>query len=199
MVLKQSDDPKFQLYGELPSPAVPDMVTHGSFGMPPEILSQHVSQPFVPGYTSLSLMLTEGQAGILLEHGSRAVVEAEQVCQITLQVALSLPAEVRIRAICSLLKSCLTLQMTGCRIRLEVVDGPCGPLGRLLLTGAPDVVSRAQWLLGQRLTASYQLGGTTYYAASTGFVAAPPLPGMHFISAPWQIGLGLSSGSHSST
>lgn len=72
--------------------------------------------------------------------------------------------------------------MTGCRMRLDMADGPRGPYGRLLLLGAPEVVAYAQWLLGQRLAAaaaSYQFSGTTYYAHTPSFMA-PPLGPMAF-------------------
>lgn len=72
--------------------------------------------------------------------------------------------------------------MTGCRMRLDMADGPRGPFGRLLLTGPPEVVAYAQWLLGQRLAAaaaSYQFSGTTYYAPSPSYMG-PPLGPMAF-------------------
>lgn len=86
--------------------------------------------------------------------------------------------------------------MTGCRARLEMLDGPRGPFGRLSLAGAPEAVAYAQWLLGQRLSAaaSFQLGGTTYYSYSPpngmgvgmapGYAPAPPAP-LPFMPAPW--------------
>ncbi len=67
-------------------------------------------------------------------------------------------------------------------MRLDMADGPRGPYGRLLLSGSPEVVAYAQWLLGQRLAAaaaSYQFSGTTYYAPTPGFVA-PPLGAMAY-------------------
>jgi hypothetical protein len=84
--------------------------------------------------------------------------------------------------------------MTGCRVRLEMIDGPRGVFGRLLLIGLPEAVGYAQWLLGQRLSAaaSFQLGGTTYYpfgtpAPSTFLpAAAPPPPGVAFMPGGWQ-------------
>ena len=95
-------------------------------------------------------------------------------------------------------------QMSGCRARLDMADGPRGSYGRLLLAGAPESLACAQWLLGQRLAAaaaSYQMGGTTYYHSfggggsgpgnGGGYVAAGP-PGMGFMSAaggPWQPGM----------
>ena len=108
MVLKQSDDPKFHLYGDLPSPAAsPAMNRSGSGGYPGGSVQQFAPQQHphyggghyggggggMPygmmggggggeggsGFTSLSLMLTEDQACVLLEHGSRAVMEVEQV------------------------------------------------------------------------------------------------------------------------
>ncbi len=45
-------------------------------------------------------------------------------------------------------------QMTGCRARLEMVDGPRGCFGRLTLAGPTEAVGYAQWLLGQRLSAA---------------------------------------------
>lgn len=62
--------------------------------------------------------------------------------------------------------TCLTTQqMSGCRARLEMADGPRGPFGRLVLAGPPEAVAFGQWLLGQRLSAaaSYQMGGTSEY------------------------------------
>ena len=53
-----------------------------------------------------------------------------------------------IRAISQFLESCSTLQMTGCRMQLEIMDGPRGSLAGMLLMGMPDVVSHAQWLVG---------------------------------------------------
>ena len=44
--------------------------------------------------------------------------------------------------------------MTGCRARLEMVDGPRGCFGRLTLAGPTEAVGYAQWLLGQRLSAA---------------------------------------------
>ena len=101
--------------------------------------------------------------------------------------------------------------MTGSSVRLEMVDGPFGCFGRLLLAGPPNAVVHAQWLLGQRLAvaASYHLagglsfGGTTYYDRvqvpyyqhSNGYLAAaaappgtalmsalPPMPQHHELS-----------------
>lgn len=56
--------------------------------------------------------------------------------------------------------------MTGCRARLEMVDGPRGCFGRLTLAGPTEAVAYAQWLLGQRLSAaaSFQVSG--WWAAS---------------------------------
>lgn len=117
MTLKQSDDPKFPLYGELPSPAMPagGFAAASAGGLLGPQFLPHPAAPFVPagvpttsamfgsspgaamfpllppgmggglgavgdaGFTSLTLMLTEDQAGVLLDQGSRAVVEVEQV------------------------------------------------------------------------------------------------------------------------
>lgn len=118
MTLKQSDDPKFPLYGELPSPTM----AHGDGGfagggaaLPPAFLPHpatpflsptaalygspgagHGMFPMIPpamgagaapapaadaysGASSLTLLLSEDQAALLLGDGSRAVLEVEQV------------------------------------------------------------------------------------------------------------------------
>lgn len=51
------------------------------------------------------------------------------------------------------------VQMTGCRARLEMMDGPRGCFGRLTLAGPTEAVGYAQFLLGQRLStaASFQV------------------------------------------
>lgn len=93
-----------------------------------------------------------------------------------------------------------TEQMTGCRARLEMMDGPRGCFGRLTLAGPTEAVGYAQFLLGQRLStaASFQMGGTTYYpygppqaVPSMGGMppafAPAPAPGMapYGMAAPW--------------
>ncbi|PRW61288.1 RNA-binding Nova-2-like isoform X1 isoform B [Chlorella sorokiniana] len=181
MVLRQAEDPKFSLYGELPSPAAPSsgvaphagLAPLGPLGMPAPF-HPGLALPFMPHgglpsgaglapyglaagssmgpgetpFTSLNLMLTEDQAAVLLDQGSRAVMEAEQ--------------------------------MTGCRARLEMVDGPRGCFGRLMLAGPTEAVAYAQWLLGQRLSAaaSFQMGGTTYYNPYGPAAALPSMAGM---------------------
>ncbi|KAL4423789.1 hypothetical protein ABPG75_001090 [Micractinium tetrahymenae] len=191
MTLKQSDDPKFPLYGELPSPSMshggssfagagtplpPSFLPHpaaaflpptaalygspgGGHGMfpllPPAMGGGPAPAPAADGFaggSSLTLLLSEDQAALLLGDGSRAVLEVEQV--------------------------------TGCRVRLDMADGPRGPYGRVLLSGAPEMVAYAQWLLGQRLAAaaaSFQISGTTYYAHTPGHgFMAPHLGAMAF-------------------
>lgn len=166
MTLKQSDDPKFPLYGELPSPAmargaaVPQqfMPTYlpGSLGSPTTgmfpLLSPAMAGHSVgaDGFSSLTLILTEDQTLMLMD--TRAPAEVEQ--------------------------------MTGCRVRLDMQDGPRGPFGRLLLAGTPETVGYAQWLLGQRLAAaaaSYQVSGTTYYHSPTFVPSVSPA----FMGSPW--------------
>jgi hypothetical protein len=121
-VLKQSEDPKFPLYSELPSPALPGIGGQGAFGsgglhlMPPTFASHlhfipsesmstspgvnpgAIFGPAMPpmgphigmhsrassslvgdGFTTLTLILTEDQASVLLEESNRPVVEVEQV------------------------------------------------------------------------------------------------------------------------
>jgi hypothetical protein len=121
MVLKQSDDPKFPLYSELPtptgsgvqsmsSPAGVPLPMHHPFHPPPAPFHMAAAGPMAAGagapgpaaagamfgglpfalpagagmaaaegYAPLSLMLTEDQAGVLMDQGSRALVEVEQV------------------------------------------------------------------------------------------------------------------------
>lgn len=100
MVLKQSDDPKFLLYGELPSseqpgkgrivapafsgyhgllqslPANPDAAVFG--GMPTFNLHPGMMTSGMP-WASLGIILTREQAGVLLEQGNGAFMEIEQV------------------------------------------------------------------------------------------------------------------------
>ncbi|PSC70603.1 RNA-binding Nova-1 [Micractinium conductrix] len=187
MTLKQSDDPKYPMFEGLPSPAMP-RGGYGGAALPPQFMAHPTPSPFMPptgppgvygggaglfsmlplgmagpaagdgGYTSLSLVLTEDQAAVLLDGGSRAVVDVEQ--------------------------------MSGCRARLDMSDGPRGPFGRLLLAGTRDTLAYAQWLLGQRLAQpGFQVAGTTYYTTHSppgpGFVA-PPMAAMPFMAGPWQ-------------
>ncbi|KAL4856589.1 hypothetical protein ACK3TF_003042 [Chlorella vulgaris] len=159
MVLKQSDDPKFLLYGELPSSVQP-----GKFGIiDPAFSGCHgplqcfpASSPdaavfgSMPAFNlhpgmmisgmpraSLGIILTGEQAGVLLEQGNGPFMEIEQT--------------------------------TGCHVQLEMVDGPHGlVLGKLLLSGSPDGCTYAQFLIGQRLAAaaSFQIDGTTYFSTA---------------------------------
>lgn len=87
-------------------------------------------------------------------------------------------------------------QMSGCRARLEMVDGPRGAFAQLTLAGSPEAVACAQWLLGQRLSAAatYQLGVTTYYnygpqppalGGGMGMGFAPPGGMPPYMAAPW--------------
>lgn len=132
----------------------------------------------------MNLMLTEDQAAVLLDQGSRAVVEVEQARRAG-AVFEGLPGEATVRGarssspavplflpltsspqpLCRPAPYPPAAQMTGCRARLEMADGPRGTFGRLALAGPAEAVAYAQWLLGQRLSAaaSYQMGGTTYY------------------------------------
>lgn len=231
-VLKQSEDPKFPLYSELPSPAPAGFGGHGAFGssglhLMPLAFASHLhfmpsdsmsSSPGVnpgpvfgsgvthvgshagvraravgslvgDGFTTLTLILTEDQASVLLEENNRPLVEVEQVGPNKNETCPTLcsPAAGRLNAV-----MLPPTQLTGCRARLEIIDGLRGAFGRLVLTGPPEAVGYAQWLLGQRLSAaaSFQMGGTTYYGApapSTFLAAAAPTPpGVAFMPGGWQ-------------
>lgn len=155
MVLKQSDDPKFLLHGELPpsseQPGTGGIIApafsgyHGPLQCLPASSPEAAVFAGMPAFNlhpgqmpraSLGIILTGEQAGVLLEQGNGSFMQIEQT--------------------------------TGCHVQLEMVDGPHGLIfGRLLLSGSPDGCTCAQFLIGQRLAAaaSFQLDGTTYFSA----------------------------------
>ncbi|KAL4446287.1 hypothetical protein ABPG77_003094 [Micractinium sp. CCAP 211/92] len=189
MTLKQSDDPKFPLYGELPSPTMArgdGGFSSGGATLPPSFLP-HPGTPFLPPSPALysSPGGSHGMFPMLPPsmNGSTAPALAADGFSGGSSVALLLSEDQAALLLGDGSRVVVEVeQMTGCRMRLDMADGPRGPYGRLLLSGSPEVVAYAQWLLGQRLAAaaaSYQFSGTTYYAPTPGFVA-PPLGAMAY-------------------